>query len=120
MIICCGDCPLRERVMSIWGKLAGARGVPKEFVTIASKRMAAINQAYAAIAKQRRRPPQAFTAGEAIFREGEKADTMYVIRSGEVVIERAGKVVATLPKGSMFGDDPRDPVLRDRRDANTR
>ena len=67
-------------------------------MTIASKRMAAINQAYAAIAKQRRRPPQAFKPGEAIFREGEKADTMYVIRSGEVVIERAGKVVATLAK----------------------
>ena len=109
--------------MSIWGKLAGARGVPKEFVTIASKRMAAINQAYAAIAKQRRRPPQAFKAGEAIFREGEKADTMYVIRSGEVVIERAGKVVATLPKGSMFGEmalidgSPRSATARAKTDC---
>jgi DnaJ like chaperone protein len=100
-----------------------ARGVPKEFVTIASKRMSAINQAYAAIAKQRRRPPQAFKAGEAIFREGEKADTMYVIRSGEVVIERAGKVVATLPKGSMFGEmalidgSPRSATARAKTDC---
>ena len=44
-----------------------ARGVPKEFVTIASKRMAAINQAYAAIAKQsvlrkRSRPEKQFSA----------------------------------------------------------
>ena len=39
-----------------------------------------------------------------IFREGERADKMYVIRSGEVVIERAGHVAATLPPGAMFGE----------------
>jgi DnaJ like chaperone protein len=81
-----------------------ARGVPKEFVAIATKRMAAINQAYGAIAKARQSPPEAFKAGEVIFREGDKADKMYVIRSGEVVIERAGHVVATLPSGAMFGE----------------
>ncbi|HEX2448498.1 MAG TPA: cyclic nucleotide-binding domain-containing protein [Methyloceanibacter sp.] len=81
-----------------------ARGVPKEFVAIATKRMAAINQAYGAIIKERRRPPQAFSAGEVIFREGDKADTMYVIRSGEVVIERAGQVFASLTSGAIFGE----------------
>jgi hypothetical protein len=81
-----------------------ARGLPKEFVAIATKRMAAINQAYGAIAKERQSPPKAFRAGEVIFREGERADKMYVIRSGEVVIERAGHVVATLPPGAMFGE----------------
>jgi CRP/FNR family transcriptional regulator, cyclic AMP receptor protein len=48
--------------------------------------------------------PEAFKAGEVILREGDKADKMYVIRSGEVVIERAGHVVATLPPGAMFGE----------------
>jgi DnaJ like chaperone protein len=81
-----------------------ARGVPKEFAAIATKRMAAINQAFGAIAKERQSPPQAFRAGEVIFREGGRADKMYVIRSGEVVIERAGHVIATLPPGDMFGE----------------
>ena len=100
-----------------------ARGVPQEFVAIATKRMAAINQAYGAIAKERQRPPQAFRAGAVIFREGNKADMMYVIRSGEVVIERAGHVVATLSRGSMFGEmalidgSPRSATARAKTDC---
>jgi DnaJ like chaperone protein len=100
-----------------------ARGVPPEFVAIATKRMAAINQAYGAIAKERQHPPQALRAGGVIFREGDKADTMYVIRSGEVVIERAGHVVATLSRGSMFGEmalidgSPRSATARAKTDC---
>jgi CRP-like cAMP-binding protein len=38
-------------------------------------------------------PPATFKAGEVIFAEGDKGDKMYVIRSGEVEIERDGKVI---------------------------
>ena len=85
--------------------------------------MAAINQAYGAIAKERQRPPQAFKAGAVIFRAGDKADTMYVIRSGEVVIERATKIVATLVQGAMFGEmalidgSPRSATARAKTDC---
>ena len=36
-------------------------------------------------------PPATFKLGEVIFTEGDKGDKMYVIRSGEVEIERDGK-----------------------------
>ena len=52
-------------------------------------------------------PPARFTPGEVIFAEGDKGDKMYVIRSGEVEIERDGKVVETLSLGRHFrGDGP--------------
>jgi CRP-like cAMP-binding protein len=49
-------------------------------------------------------PPLAFTAGETIFSEGEKGDRMYMVRSGEVEIERKGKVVEVLAAGGIFGE----------------
>jgi CRP-like cAMP-binding protein len=35
-------------------------------------------------------PPAKFEQGEVIFSEGDKGDTMYVIRSGEIEVERGG------------------------------
>ncbi|HXG79411.1 MAG TPA: cyclic nucleotide-binding domain-containing protein [Methyloceanibacter sp.] len=49
-------------------------------------------------------PPANFVQGETIFAEGERGDKMYVIRSGEVEIERGGKVVETLSAGGIFGE----------------
>jgi CRP-like cAMP-binding protein len=49
-------------------------------------------------------PPVRFAPGEAIFKEGDKGDKMYVIRSGEVAIERGGKVIEMLAPGGIFGE----------------
>ena len=49
-------------------------------------------------------PPATFKPGEVIFAEGDKGDKMYVIRSGEVEIERDGKVVEKLSHGGIFGE----------------
>jgi CRP-like cAMP-binding protein len=37
-------------------------------------------------------PPAKFAPGETIFAEGDKGDKMYVIRSGEVEVEREGRL----------------------------
>jgi CRP/FNR family transcriptional regulator, cyclic AMP receptor protein len=49
-------------------------------------------------------PPAGFASGEVIFAEGDASDYMYVIRSGEVEIERDGKVAETLSAGGIFGE----------------
>ena len=49
-------------------------------------------------------PPLAFAAGETIFSEGDKGDCMYVVRTGNVEIERKGKVVEVLSAGGIFGE----------------
>jgi CRP/FNR family cyclic AMP-dependent transcriptional regulator len=49
-------------------------------------------------------PPRRFQPGDTIFEEGAKGDTMFVIRSGEVTIERGGKVMETVPPGGIFGE----------------
>ena len=49
-------------------------------------------------------PPANYQAGEKIFSEGDKGDQMYVIRAGEVEIERDGKIVETLSPGEVFGE----------------
>ena len=49
-------------------------------------------------------PPATFKSGEVIFTEGDKGDKMYVIRSGEVEIERDGTVVEKLSQGGIFGE----------------
>jgi CRP/FNR family transcriptional regulator, cyclic AMP receptor protein len=49
-------------------------------------------------------PPAKFEPGQVIFSEGDKGDKMYVIRSGEVEVEREGKIVETLSSGGIFGE----------------
>jgi CRP/FNR family transcriptional regulator, cyclic AMP receptor protein len=49
-------------------------------------------------------PPASFQPGEVVFAAGDKGDKMYVIRSGEIEIERDGKVVETLLPGGIFGE----------------
>jgi len=49
-------------------------------------------------------PPASFQAGEVIFSEGDKGDKMYVVRTGEVEVERHGKIVETLSAGGIFGE----------------
>ncbi|MGD9502573.1 MAG: cyclic nucleotide-binding domain-containing protein [Methyloceanibacter sp.] len=49
-------------------------------------------------------PPVSFKAGDTIFATGDKGDKMYVVRSGEVEIERDGKVVETVKAGGIFGE----------------
>jgi CRP/FNR family cyclic AMP-dependent transcriptional regulator len=38
-------------------------------------------------------PPAKFEPGDIIFSAGDKGDKMYVIRSGDVEVERDGKIV---------------------------
>ena len=45
-----------------------------------------------------------FAPGEVIFAEGDKGDTMYVIRSGEVDILINGKLMESLSAGDIFGE----------------
>jgi CRP/FNR family cyclic AMP-dependent transcriptional regulator len=49
-------------------------------------------------------PLATFAPGEAIFAEGDKGEHMYVIRSGEIEIERGGIVAETLSAGGIFGE----------------
>jgi CRP-like cAMP-binding protein len=49
-------------------------------------------------------PPKSFEPGETIFAEGDRGEEMYVIRSGEVEVERNGKIVETLSSGGIFGE----------------
>lgn len=45
-----------------------------------------------------------FAPGEVIFREGDKADKMYVVLSGEVEVHLQGTVIDTLVQGATFGE----------------
>jgi CRP/FNR family transcriptional regulator, cyclic AMP receptor protein len=49
-------------------------------------------------------PIERFRAGRTIFDEGGKGDKMYVVCSGEVTIEREGKLVEALCAGDSFGE----------------
>jgi CRP-like cAMP-binding protein len=64
-----------------------------------------------------------FASGEVIFAEGSEGDFMYVVRSGDVEIERDGKVIETLSAGGIFGEmalidgSPRSATARAKTDA---
>lgn len=68
-------------------------------------------------------PLATFSRGEVIFAEGDKGDCMYVVRSGEVEIERDGKTIETLSGGGIFGEmalidgSPRSATARAKTDA---
>ena len=49
-------------------------------------------------------PPVTFNPGDVIFKIGDKGDKMYVVRAGEVEIERDGKIVETVSAGGIFGE----------------
>jgi len=49
-------------------------------------------------------PPARYAAGDVIFAKGDKGDAMYVVRTGEVAIERDGRVMETLSGGGIFGE----------------
>ena len=68
-------------------------------------------------------PPARFAAGDVIFAKGDKGDTMYVVRNGEVAIEREGRVIETLGDGGIFGEmalidgSPRSATVRAKTDC---
>jgi hypothetical protein len=45
-----------------------------------------------------------FEAGDEVIRQGDVADTAYVVRSGELEVLRNGKPVGTLGPGDFFGE----------------
>ena len=46
-----------------------------------------------------------FAAGDVgVLSEGDKGDAMYVVRSGELTIEKGGKVMETVGPGGVFGE----------------
>ena len=49
-------------------------------------------------------PTTTFAPGEVIFREGDQADKMYVVLSGEVEVHLQGTVIDTLAQGATFGE----------------
>ena len=44
------------------------------------------------------------SAGETLIREGDPADALYVLKTGEVEVEAGARKLATLPAGSWFGE----------------
>jgi CRP-like cAMP-binding protein len=49
-------------------------------------------------------PTLSFKAGDVIFREGDSAETLYVVKSGQVEIRLGNRVLDTLPELSIFGE----------------
>jgi CRP-like cAMP-binding protein len=68
-------------------------------------------------------PLTTFAPGEVIFAEGDKGEHMYVVRSGEIEIERNGQVIETLSGGGIFGEmalidgSPRSATARAKTDT---
>jgi CRP-like cAMP-binding protein len=68
-------------------------------------------------------PPVRYAAGDVIFAEGDKGDAMYVVRTGEVTIERGAGVMETLSGGGVFGEmalidgSPRSATVRAKTDC---
>jgi CRP-like cAMP-binding protein/Fe-S-cluster-containing hydrogenase component 2 len=48
--------------------------------------------------------PQRYERGQLIIHEGEPGDALYIIESGQVVVERAGELLAHLDEGNFFGE----------------
>jgi CRP/FNR family transcriptional regulator, cyclic AMP receptor protein len=49
-------------------------------------------------------PTRAYVADEVIFREGDKAEALFVVQSGSVEIHAGHRVVAILGPGEFFGE----------------
>jgi len=48
--------------------------------------------------------PKTFKSGEAIFREGDQADCLYVVRQGQVDITLGNRLLKPLGEGEIFGE----------------
>lgn len=48
--------------------------------------------------------PAFFARGSLIMRQGEPADALYLIESGQVAVEQGGQTLATLGEGDFFGE----------------
>jgi CRP/FNR family transcriptional regulator, cyclic AMP receptor protein len=49
-------------------------------------------------------PIRSFKAGEVIFRQGDPADELYIVKSGKVEIRLGNRLLDTLPELSIFGE----------------
>ena len=49
-------------------------------------------------------PTKAYKAGETIFKEGDPADVLYVIRDGRVGIQSGNRLLDTLDTKTIFGE----------------
>ena len=48
--------------------------------------------------------PRKRKAGEVLFSEGDAGDCMYILRSGQVGLQRGGKTIETVGPGGIFGE----------------
>ena len=53
---------------------------------------------------QRAGDAETFQAGETIFAEGDRADRMYMVKSGSVSLIKAGRVLEQAGPGAIFGE----------------
>jgi CRP/FNR family transcriptional regulator, cyclic AMP receptor protein len=51
-----------------------------------------------------RRTPCSVSAGEVIFRQGDEADGMYLVREGSVALKEGDRVVETVAAPGLFGE----------------
>jgi CRP/FNR family transcriptional regulator, cyclic AMP receptor protein len=49
-------------------------------------------------------PARDFKAGDVIFRQGDPAQELFIVQSGEVEIRLGNRVLETLPQFSIFGE----------------
>jgi CRP/FNR family transcriptional regulator, cyclic AMP receptor protein len=49
-------------------------------------------------------PTRSYKAGDVIFREGEPAQELYIVKSGRVEVWLGNRVLDTLPELSIFGE----------------
>jgi CRP/FNR family transcriptional regulator, cyclic AMP receptor protein len=49
-------------------------------------------------------PARDFKAGDVIFREGDPAQELFIIQSGEVEIRLGNRILETLPQYGIFGE----------------
>lgn len=45
-----------------------------------------------------------YSAGEVIFRQGDTADGMFVVKSGSVSIDLNGEIIEVITEGGIFGE----------------
>jgi CRP/FNR family transcriptional regulator, cyclic AMP receptor protein len=49
-------------------------------------------------------PSRSYKAGEVIFREGDPAKELFIVKSGKVEIQLGNRLLDTLPELSIFGE----------------